>query len=58
MLPTGEGLLSFASAEEAASALDAVESDYERHSVKARELAEAYLAADKVLTAMIETALR
>ena len=58
VLPTGEGLLSFGSAEEAASALEAVESDYERHSVKARELAEAYLAADKVLAVMIETALR
>jgi len=58
VLPTGEGLLSFGSAEEAASALEAVESNYERHSVKARELAEAYLAADKVLTAMIETALQ
>src|SRR5262249_28666387 len=58
VLPTGEGLFAFQCMEEALAALDAVESDYLRHSRKAREIAEDYLAADKIMAGLIEAALR
>lgn len=42
-LPTGEGLFAFRTVDEAAAAIDAVQSDYERHARAAREIAEAHL---------------
>jgi hypothetical protein len=52
-LPTGEGLLAFDSADEAAAAVDAVASDYDRHRRSARALAEEYLDSDIVLTRLL-----
>jgi hypothetical protein len=49
VLPTGEGLFAFNTMEEILAAFEAVESDYERHSRAAREIAEEYFRAEKVL---------
>ena len=48
-LPTGTGVLSFRTADEAAAALDEVASDYERHRSAARSLAEDVFNSDRVL---------
>jgi hypothetical protein len=56
-LPDWEGLFRFRSLEEAASALSAVESDYERHSRQARELAQEHFDARKVVGGVLERAL-
>ena len=53
-LPTGEGLLAFATAAEAADAVAAVESGLGRHSAAARALAEEHLDAGKVLPRLLE----
>jgi hypothetical protein len=52
-LPTGEGLFAFGTAEAAVAALDALNGDYPKHRRKARELAEAFLDSDKVLTRLL-----
>lgn len=48
-LPCGRGLFAVRDAEEAAAAIDDIESDYERHSRAAREIAVEYLDASHVL---------
>jgi hypothetical protein len=53
-LPVGEGLLSFATVDEAAAALEEVNADYERHADAARALAEEVLDSDRVLAALLE----
>ena len=53
-LPTGTGLLSFRNADEAASALDEVAGDYERHRRAARKLAEDVFDSDRVLGELLE----
>jgi hypothetical protein len=53
-LPTGEGLLSFTTAAEAAAAIDAVTADYERHARAARALAEDLFDSTTVLTRLLE----
>ncbi len=55
-LPTGEGLFSFRTQEDAAAGLQAVASDYERHSRAARELAEAHFRAEDVLGRLLDEA--
>jgi hypothetical protein len=40
VLPTGEGLFSFTTMDEAAEAVDAINADYDRHSKAARAIAE------------------
>jgi hypothetical protein len=57
VIPTGEGLLAFASPEEAAEAIRAVESDYRRHSGAAREIAEEHFDHRKVLGRLVEEAM-
>ncbi len=57
-IPTGEGLLAFSSPEEAIEALQAVEARYEHHARAAREIAEQYFDSRRVLTSLIETAMR
>lgn len=57
VIPTGMGLISFETVEEAARAIRTVESDYERHAEAAREIARAYFRADQVLEDLIERAL-
>ena len=56
-LPDSEGLIRFRSLEEAARALSAVQSDYERHSRLARELAEEHFDAQRVVGGVLERAL-
>jgi len=48
-VPAGEGLLTFADAEQAAAALEDVAADPLRHGAAARELAHEYFAAERVL---------
>ncbi len=48
-LPTGRGLFSFQTMDDILSAIDAIESDYAGHCRAAREIAEQYFAAEKVL---------
>jgi hypothetical protein len=48
-LPTGEGLLSFETPDEAADALRAIDRDYPRHARAARRIAENYFDANMVL---------
>jgi hypothetical protein len=57
ILPDAEGLLRFRDIEEAASAIEAVEADYERHSRAARELAEEHFDGEKVARRVLERAL-
>ncbi len=52
-IPTGTGLLSFTSADEAVDALTEVESDYDRHAKAARGVAEEYFGAESVLGHML-----
>lgn len=56
-LPDAEGLFRFHNIAEAASALDAVVSDYDRHSRLARALVEEYFDARKVVSSVLERAL-
>jgi hypothetical protein len=53
-LPTGEGLLAFATAEEAAAAIDEVGADYDRHAGAARALAEDLFDSRAVLTRLLD----
>ncbi len=53
-LPTGEGLLAFATVAEAATAIKAIEADPARHEKAARELAEEHLDSAKVLPRMLD----
>ncbi|MCI0585421.1 MAG: hypothetical protein L0323_01110 [Planctomycetes bacterium] len=48
-LPNGEGMFRFSTIEEAASALESVNADYERHCRAARALAETYFDARKIV---------
>jgi hypothetical protein len=56
MLPDAEGLFRFRDPAEAAAALRAVESDYERHARAARALAETYFDAASVARTVVERA--
>jgi hypothetical protein len=53
-LPTGEGLFAFSDVEGALSAIDAVNSDYERHSRAAREITRDHFDARLVLARLLE----
>jgi hypothetical protein len=55
-LPTGMGLLIFKGIEDAASALEAVESDYARHACAATDIAREFLDAAVVLPRLLEFA--
>jgi len=57
VLPVGEGILTFATVQEAAAAIQAVEQDYTRHAKAARTIAEEYFDSDRVLTRLIEDAM-
>jgi hypothetical protein len=52
--PTGDGLITFTSLEEAAIGVQAISSDYSRHARAARELAQEFFDSDKVLTALLD----
>lgn len=53
-LPTGEGLITFSTLEEAVAGAKEIEGDYERHSRAAREIAEEHFAAERVLPRMLK----
>jgi hypothetical protein len=57
VLPTGEGLLPFATPDEAVAAIAAVESDHARHAHAARAIAESYFDSAAVLTRLVEEAM-
>ncbi|HSH83069.1 MAG TPA: hypothetical protein VLA19_31435 [Herpetosiphonaceae bacterium] len=56
-LPTGEGLLTFRDVSEALNGIEAINADYERHRHAARQLAEHYFAAERVLPPLLEAAM-
>ncbi len=53
-IPTGNGLLVFSGLDEAVSAIEVVETDYEHHQAKARAVAEEHFDARVVLRDMLE----
>jgi len=55
-LPTGQGLFAFETMDEILAAVDAIESDYDRHSRAARDLAAEYFRAETVLGKVMERA--
>ena len=57
VIPTGEGVLAFSNLCEAVNAIREVNGNYVRHARAAREIAEEYFDARKVLTRLIEDAM-
>ena len=55
-LPTGKGLFGFRTMEDILAAIDAIESDYDGNCRAAREIAEEYFAAEKVVGSLMERA--
>ena len=55
-LPVGLGLLTYTDLESAARCLEAVQRDYARHALAARELAREYLDSDRVLSRILALA--
>lgn len=55
-LPTGEGLFAFSTMEDILDAVDRINSDYERHSRAASEIARSYFSYDVVLPPMLADA--
>jgi hypothetical protein len=53
LYPTGEGLLTFSTLDEAAAGVEAINSDYVRHCRAAREIAVEYFDSDKVLARLL-----
>jgi hypothetical protein len=56
VLPRGEGLFAFDTIDEAAAAIDAIDSDYDRHARAAAELAREYFDAEVVLGRLLTDA--
>jgi hypothetical protein len=56
-IPTGEGLMTFRTLDEAAAGAEAIMADYDRHARAARAIAEEHFDSNKVLTRMLEDAL-
>jgi hypothetical protein len=55
-IPTGDGLFAFATLEEAAAAVRAIDADYAHHCQAARRTAAEYFAADRVLGKLLQDA--
>ncbi len=55
-IPTGRGLFGFTTMEDVLAAVDEIERDYEGNCRAAREIAEEYFAAEKVLASLMERA--
>jgi hypothetical protein len=55
-LPTGEGLVTFSTVDEAVSAMASVDGDYVKHCKAAREIAEKYFNSDVVLGGILDAA--
>lgn len=56
VLPTGDGLFAFTTMEDILSALDAIESDYDHHCRRARDIAAEYFSAERVLATLMACA--
>jgi hypothetical protein len=56
VLPSGEGVLTFSTEDEILAGMERIESDYARHSHRAREIAEECFAAEKVVARLLDTA--
>jgi hypothetical protein len=56
-LPTGEGLFSYRTAEEAAAGLNVIAEDYPRHATAARGIAERFFDSKIVLAELLENIL-
>jgi len=54
-LPTGEGLFSFTTIDEARASVESIQADYARHARAATELAREYFAAERVLGRLLRT---
>jgi len=54
--PVGRGLFEYSTYDDALAGIDAITSDYAKHSRAARELAREYFAADRVLSALLTAA--
>lgn len=57
VLPVGEGVIAFDTIDEAARGIRALESDYERHSRAARDIAREYFDSDRVLELLVQEAM-
>jgi hypothetical protein len=57
-LPSGEGLISFSTPDEAVDALGRVDAEYARHAARATDLAREYFEATRELSSLIERAAR
>lgn len=53
-VPAGEGLFAFSTADEALSAIDAIDGDYDRHAGRAAEIAAEHFESRKVLSSLLE----
>jgi hypothetical protein len=53
ILPTGEGLFAYTTIEDAVAAIDQINSDYRRHCLSARAIAEEYFEAGKVAARLL-----
>jgi len=58
ILPTGDGILPFRTIGEIVAAIKEVDAHYERHANAARAIAETYFDSDKVLTRLLDVAMR
>ncbi|MBV8776892.1 MAG: hypothetical protein JO258_06815 [Alphaproteobacteria bacterium] len=56
LYPAGEGLFGFSTHDEAAAAIEAIATDYPRHSRRARELAREHFSGERVVGAMLAEA--
>ncbi|MBC8144626.1 MAG: hypothetical protein H7X80_03510 [bacterium] len=54
VLPTGSGLFAFNTLDEAVEAIESIESDYERHSRAARDIAAEYFSSERVLPKLLD----
>jgi hypothetical protein len=54
LYPTDSGLVTFSTLDEAVAGVESIVGDYDRHSLDARAIAEAYFDSDKVLTRLVE----
>ena len=55
-IPTGRGLFAFTTMDDVLAAIDAIESDYEAHCHAAREIAEQYFGAERVVGSLMSRA--
>jgi hypothetical protein len=58
VLPTGRGIVPFATMEEACAAIESVEAHYSEHQQAARAIADAYFDSGRVLTSLVERAMQ